>query len=497
MIDYTYLKSVFKDYTSASKAALTDQAKAALTSEMKQLLSHLKIGDTLQGQLLRQNGENGILKLLSGQEIPVKLLENMPLNKLLELLVLKNEGARLELQLVPEAKVQQLSDKVITTLSLPESGNMKACIESFVNQELPLSREEILKVYHLGQKLKLPYPVLTQLLDKMGGVAADFSQLSRVDGKSQLLELAQSFKGTVLNHPELSEENKQTNALKLLEVCLRGQSAEKVETLYQGFKQEHKEGLALKDSIVLESQPQIPLEAIQRQDKSLVNGQEVKQPITMQDMPKEWLKSLVEQPEQLVKFASKVYDKLFEFSFEESTKQGSALKESVLFKAYNQLIELIETQEALQLTKPMQREIQELREPLATWGKLNELGNYFLYPIELKQHKGELEVYFFKPKKQSKGNKKNFYAVIALDMPHIQHIDIHIHQVEQSINLTLDVADEWICDFFGGQMEKLMSVLADKGYQVGQYNCQVKKDKSIGQRHTQKTQTIEGLDFKI
>ena len=78
--------------------------------------------------------------------------------------------------------------------------------------------------------------------------------------------------------------------------------------------------------------------------------------------------------------------------------------------------------------------------------KYNSQGQYYCFPLQIKEHQTSGELYFFKPKKQKKSgqNGQGMYIVLALDMPSLKHIEVHLEEKKEQLELKIKVANTQI-----------------------------------------------------
>lgn len=478
MIDYTQLRHLL-NHTVHTKAALNDETKAAFVKYKEAFLSQMNKGDLLEGKLLKGTDLGFILQLKDGIEIPVKLEGHLIMGRLMTFIVEDLlEGA---IQLKPYEE-PSLNDKVIDVLKLPENPEMKRCIDAFVENELPLDKEMLFKSYVLHKEIKIPYPVIMNLIEKLGGEAKSFLVSLQTYKAQELLEGIETFRMMMVHNKQEHQGEWLSNQVKWcesLEGCL---SKQLLESMVKEIDREGSgQGISLADE-----EKAILLKLIQQSQ------------LGIKEEP--WMQTtLMQHPEKLLLLARKLYDEIFTFSnmkLRQLGDNGLSGKELPLFEGYENLLKCLEKTEEMTLTKGLREEIGELQESLNKGFKLQTQGHYFVYPFEMPEKKEEAIVYFYKPKKKADANKRDYFAVIALDLPHIDHIEIHIHQIDKDLAIDFFVEEKSVGKCIEAQFEKLREKLLPLGYTISKWGCHLKNTKETKVVEDPKAERVS-LDLRV
>ena len=463
MIDYTQLRTLLDQSIQTQQAALTDELKAAFLQSKLDFIKSLAPGDLLQGTVVETEGAKLSLQLQGGFSLPVQLAGKLNLNQMMLFEVVDVQEGKIIIK--PEEQLS-LQDKALQALQLPQTQGMRTCVESFLDQALPLERQMLLKSYVLHTQQGIPYPVLTNLASQttegIGVLWGELSQFKNTDFPGQIQQLKESL----FTQGELPPSVWQTNQEKLFEVL-----SERLprETLTQ----------LLKDHL-----PQELKENLGAEEKTLAN-----------ELIRDIFKNV--NTEELVKVNEKLYRHLFEWEPNQLknklTQQGIA-KGAPLHETLENFNRCLKTAATLQLAKGGKELVVQLQEQQVVAGKLQDLGHYMIIPFVQEREKVSGELYFFTPHKKGRQGKKNFYAVVALEMPSIKHIEVHIHQDEKQLQIDFFVANDVIRQLLVGRMYDLVEKLNQVDYQVERWGCQV-KDETHAVQGQMKPRT--GFDIQV
>lgn len=473
MINKTTLTQLVNQSMLTKYAALPEEDKAALLTSKQNFLQGLKEGDLLEGVLLKGNGQNILLQLKIGLQLSAILQETLPENlsenTKLQFIVKAMEGEKLQLALrqTVHTETALIVDKVTTALNLPRNEVMVSLIDTFTQFELPLDRKLLTQTYEHVQTTKLPREVLVNLLNQF--------KLNT----EEAFEMLKDF-----NHNPLQ---KATSSL--LEGCL------------ESIKGNTQLANQLVDALI----PFIPEKEFNAYYKMVREGES--NPIFVGQDGKQEHVDRIEQVfsaeyTRMEKFIKMFSKSLCTISYEDLQKDGlqGHLKNQLAFKDSECLKELIKTIKSFpELPETVSSKVAEIEAQLPIWQKLNEQGHYFAFPwmAELGEAKGE--VYFYKPKKEKKNNTQDFYTVIALDMPYLNHIEAHIHQIGKVLEVTLYTSEEQMRDMINGQLTQLVYLLENAGYQLSKCSCQMATLTHLNKPFIRETESkpICGIDFKI
>ena len=131
--------------------------------------------------------------------------------------------------------------------------------------------------------------------------------------------------------------------------------------------------------------------------------------------------------------------------------------------------EVLDTLEKLIAKPDDKRQIDALKENIKVIANLNQEGHHFIFPMTYHNQVLQGELYFLKPQKYRKNTKEsidNIYIVLALDMPHIEHIEIHINKKDKEIYLTFNVINEDVRNHITKYTEQIENEISTLGYNI-------------------------------
>ena len=489
MIDKTISNRLNQFHENKKQAASIQPERAALNYSKKQdLTTLLKLseGMGLKGKLIKQEGVM-TLELLSGEKIPVAVKGDVGLGKIMAFKVLGEALGKLHLESMQQAT--HLHDKITEQLKLPQNKEMQRCITYFLDEGKPLEKSDLLKTYHLMKQTHLPIQTIEQLTDKLGIHLNQFLEEFKGLSNEPVDEMVTFLKDSLLESSDLTVEQKLHNSKTFIDIVkgqLLPQQLEELMVMEETFVVPQEQGTLNKEE--KGTQRETPFS---EQKQEVVLGKEA---TAVKIAPS------MEAIERYLDKVKKIFDDRFIYQLEGSSKnnfQKEGLKD-VFLKISDNLLEIIENKDAFEGIDIKKEMIANYKEPLEMMSKLNDMGDYYHYPLDVNGQKKEAEIYFFQPKRKNQAKKKNdFYAVIALDFPMIQHVDIHIHQIEKSIDLTIHVANQKVQGFINSRSERLLEQLASRGYEIGYYACLVKTHQEENTSRVVQEVCTQSIDMKV
>ncbi len=464
-----------------TKAALLDDTKAAFLKQ--QIVANLNRGDLIEGTLIQGEDNKLYLSLDKGVRIPVQMEGRQLLNTLLLLSVEGTEEGIIQLK--PYQEDASIGERVIKTLDLPNNNEMKACVDAFMTQELPLDKSLLMKGYTLEKTTHLPYTVLAKLIDKLGGEAAKklldtlhMQPKDLVDKHqvllNQCLGIEEGGTDKVPSQNRLVWTQQMTSRLPVDKAL---SLAKEVQQIVQSHKQSVVPSL---QEGVGQHQQQGQAQSIQTMDQlyQRLGGDEV------------FLRTYTE----------KLYETLFKFDRSTVTKgmqHQDSPKNLPLYEAYAHLEQSLEATKDMQLTPALEEEVVYAKEQLTTLQKVSVEAQYFAYPFENSKNREDAVVYFYSKKnKQPKDKTKQYLAVIMLDMPALDHVELHVGQQAKQLEITVFVADEARQHYVQKHLQKLGERLEVLDYQLAKCACYVKDTPRL-QKAVQQPYQNQGIDFRV
>lgn len=427
---------------------------AGLSKEALALLAKLNIGDFVEGMLTHTQGKY-MLQFSKNVQIPVQLSEQMETGKLMQFEVMQKQGQKLLLKTV--SSETPMAQKVMEELNLPKNEGMRTLIGAFLEKELPMIKQDLLKAYHMEQKYDIPAKVLANM-------AASKETLLEED-----LNVLHQFKQQ--GYDKLQEQLK---TLLSSTSSTQGQRA-----LFQELKPHihHDQIKTLINEMLEEVAKNNPDEL----PKHLLENLKLKgmnTPEQRSEVFKAWAGTYPEAILNNSKWMGKLNEKLLAQVFKKAQLMNeSEAMEDVKWQNLNKtLSRLVETLKKEELSEQHKTLLNEMDKNLEVLNKYEASGAYYLVPMETKQ-KDAGEVYFFKPKKHGKKQEDTFYIVVALQMPALSEVQVHIRKVKQQLSVEIKVKDASIRDFIDEYKEQVTAFIEACGYQAGQVKVSLLNEK--------------------
>ena len=449
-----------------SEAASSIQAKEVVVA-----LSKIQIGDLLQGQLVVE-GEQTVLELETGVKLIADLPGNVALNKKLDFLVIGKECQHLLLELAQTKEDKKsavsITEQAIHELGIKDTPEIRQVIEQFVGKQLPLIKEQLIQLLHFSRNYEIPIETLTNLVSQ--------NQMPRQEELELLTNLKEQGITTFI--PIFDT---------LIETLSPKQSAEFVRTLFNLLKPyEVKEAL----------QKTYPL-----QDEEV--QQIFKQSIVSDVGEEEWQHAL-----------NMILDGTLQFS---SHDQLNKLNKALIYESLVVHLKSIEDKEKSeiekftemdtrlkQIVKVIKEVVKEngeeihlptLENTIEVLDKYKMQGQYLCFPLQLKEHQITGELYFFKPKKQKVVQKQGMYIVLALSMPALNKIEVHLVEKSEQISLRIKVENEAIKKQLKQYEHVLLETMESSDIPIERVTVELLSEKK--QKSDDTLEALCHLDFKI
>nr|WP_307989478.1 flagellar hook-length control protein FliK [uncultured Niameybacter sp.] len=457
-------------------AALSDQAKAALLHCKQDFINQLKSGDLIEGTLVKLEGKLFLKELTTNLLLNTSLNDHELIGQLVQWEVQGTEGDKLLLSIKNQGLVENIENKTVVTqaledLGLPVKEGMKEVVEGFTRFQLPLLKESIVKTFGLTQVTKLPMEVLLNILQhyeeepKLDRQVA-YKGISNYEVTKLMDSIDELFTiiGKTFVEQGMNKEEGLIKCFNTFEKVLPEDTLEQVIKELSSLTKEENESLEnitlkkeeLKDFIKLVLDNHVPLE----------------------EVLKKWLRASIRLPLENLK---------------EAATQAGGLKSTNLFKEEEIIEKVIKTiKEHMPQSESLERVIGQVEEQLLVGQKLKEEGNYYTFPFmsELGEAKGK--VYFYKPYKQKSKLDKSLYTVIALDMPTLKEVEIHIYQVQKALKIGFYVDKEEVRRLIEKEGHRLVAPLQTLGYYISDISY-AKKAEGIKPITKEKDSEIMGI----
>ena len=444
---------------------------SAASKEIQQLIAKLQLGDCIEGTLIEK--ENSIvLKLSNGISFPIQLANPVEIGKLINFMVVGKEGQQLILQPKENemGSQSQLIDKIIGEFQLPNQVEMKTIIGQFLEKQLPLDKESLLTIFRGHQIYDLPTEVLVNLkegqsplipkemqelaylkADVIKNMVSDFSGIvSSVQEANELEEIVYGLGNT------LSTEQLQ----KTIKASLQGQELREVVNL-----------LPTGENLSTGSVLQMPtIERVLESWMTQVYDKGKLEELLIHDLevPKVLYEKIIKS---LTEYVLKEYVRMDLENLKNDVSESEKITETSA-----RIEVIIKHLEKMSLSEENKEKLQQLNQSVQVIQKYNLEAQYFCFPIVIKQQENIGELYFFKPKKKQNTLNDRMYIVMALNMPTLRRIEIHIEQMKENINLTLKVEREEMKQQIETALGQLSEELLHLGYKLSQMQVKLLKE---------------------
>lgn len=478
-----------------------------LIGKNNQLLSDIKIGDVLKGSLTKLGNGQTMLLGEDGTAIPVKLQGMTIFNECISLEVIQKDAGQLLLRLLQDESNILLQNKIIDELDLPETDGMRQLIETFLSQRIPLQREGLLKNYHMSQSLDLPAEVLANLNDKSGGISLQEAK-ALYTLKTTHLDHALTHISDMISHLKDGTLVKDMyNVLeKYLEPTLSKNTLEMLQdstvAAKDNMQQNMQHEVANVKEVHVANHKNAILEDISQQEGKMVDQLETSNTINKIQKNNESL--VKEQMMQFIKSDQwEEAGKLIKTSLLEALTVNvknleQNLEESKHIETAGKLLKnILKVLEASKASEKCEVQLKQLEESVQVINKFNVQGEYYFFPLSLPQGEGKGELYFFKPKKRENGNGKELYVVLALELPQLKNIEIHMRREDEALLLHLKVKEEKALKLIETHLKDLKCLMGQTRFKVDEITVSLIKQKGTESVLYPQQSTLSHMDFKI
>lgn len=448
-------------------------------AQLKQmLLQQLQVGNEIEGQLIEKEGQL-LLKTKLGIQLPISLFgEEIEPGVTTTLEVVANDEKGVVLKPVEQAELpsqmegKEVTKQVIKQLQLPENDVIKESIHCFIEKQMPLDRQLLLKNYYLNHQTQIPAPVLVNILERTGVLRDSVIQ--------PMGDVKDMGKATLIDH---------------LTEFIKTQELPK-ETLIQLAKYIETKGYVDLGNIMEE-----PVSNMAREEKVQSEGRlQIEEALQTEGIPKtKNMTSIIKEPSILLlkDFITRGIKEIVQVDLE-NLKSLPVNERGEHVKIEHALEEIVQMIEEGVKTPSIKVQLEPIKESVQQFNFLQQQGDMLVLPFVYKEQVKDAEIYFFKPKKNNKGIKKQNYIVVALDMPSIKHVDMHIRQDAKKLTIAIEVENEAIREHMQMHMEKLMAMVGELGYEILQSSCMVKREReSMTLASIKEEKETMGIDYKV
>lgn len=436
-----------KELQSIGQHLITSEISGSThAKEIMLAISKIQIGDLLQGELILEN-DQAMLKLEGGLKLLTNLPTNMVINKQLDFLVMGKERQRLFLEIVQnlggEKTTTSLIDQAIQDLAVKDTPEMRQIVEQFVSKQLPLVKEQLLQLLHFSKNYDIPTETLVNLVSQ-----------KQVPQQGELRLLAGlKEEGVEVLLPMLED---------LIDTLSPKESRDLVHAFTQLLKPDEIKGVLLKDNVFQHETSQSQVSDERGVGIQFVQGEVVpKEKLeVLQEYLKQSMGTEVKSPQWQNMF-NQLLDDVLQFATQDKLNK---LNKAFIYESLTVHLESIESREKEEIEKitdtatrlkQMVRVIEEIAEEgkknvnfqrlegtIELLDKYNTQGHYFCFPLQLKEQDTTGELYFFKPKKQRGQQGQGMYIVLALNMPTLSKVEVHLIEKAERVDLKIKVENE-------------------------------------------------------
>lgn len=471
------------------KSISAEDLKLLLAKYSQELLSKLQKGDLLEGKLLQGENNKHTLLLKEGGRLPITLLTEADFGKDITLIVEKNEKGKVELRPFIQTS-ESIADKVASQLQLPNHAGMKEWIHTFMEHQLPIQKEAILQSHYLEKHYELPKEVITQFLGKAGFL--DMPSLEKVGllRNESLLDVLTQVK-------QIMQKIEDPKILDQIYLELEMTKESELEGLSNVFSKEM--GIeTLKKEMMQNQIPQEEFAKNQASKEYNPKEQTLKEQISNENIQvkTDFTELALREKKQIIE---QLMDKKIIFnpkSYENANEGQKVTEARIITDTYKILSKVINVLEKATLPDLQKEALNTVREVVSSLGMVNNQANYFLFPMNYKQQQVQAEVYFFKPKKHAKKNKSEVYAVVALDLSALRHIEVHVKKQNQMLELMVHTENVDVQKHMISHMPRLQEMIEGLGYTIVKATHHLLEEREKKQESSFIKDGIRSLDVK-
>lgn len=504
MINYLNFLKPSNQHTEKEQG-IGEPQKVESQGALRLFLGQLKEGQLLEGTLTKSLEGVLLLEIEGGLKLPVFLRGEVPLGEEMSFEVISHSKQLILKAINNPIFGGELLEGTLKTLGLPKSEEMKLLIQTFIQKGLPLDKESLLQTYHMHRVFDIPKEVLINIMEE--GSKPSLSELKEM---SLLKETAlqDSFKQITNMIESIEVTDDLQKVLKgLLELIEPKTSHLVFKTLSETFEKSSfiRPDLQTidKKEIYGSAEKKFPTASGMLESLDDKRIQEIKEivptKVEIETLLSEKLKRLLESDLVVGKTFFKnlnreLLNQLLKVDFkhiEELPEESQKLYETT--KVAKALIDVLEMTDSLR----GKEELTQVREQMMILDKWNVEGQYYLFSLSFSKEKEETgELYFFNPKSRKHKKSSHLYMVLALKMPHLKALEVHIRKEEHIINIAFKVENEDVKELIKGHTEVIYPILSSMGFSIGEIKITLKEEVQIKPEYL-KDYKYHHMDFKI
>ncbi len=115
---------------------------------------------------------------------------------------------------------------------------------------------------------------------------------------------------------------------------------------------------------------------------------------------------------------------------------------------------------------PVARSVQNLQNNVDFMNQMNHLYTYVQLPLKMLGNNAHGDLYVYTNKKNLAARDGQVSALLHLDMEHLGPLDVYVTMKEKQVSTNFTVADEYVLDLIGDNIEILNKRLEGRGYSL-------------------------------
>lgn len=405
-------------------------AESNTCQQLMAFLSKIQPGDLLKGQLVMDQEGKTFLRLENGMMLDAKCLQSTTTDRPQTFeVVLKG---RWHLEIMPKHELMSTSkegkhffDQEIAAWGLKNNNTAKTVVSHLMEKQLPLIKHQIVQLTQMTRYL--PAEALVNVLSKGSALKLQELEMLADYQKSMPAKVERLLQEVLESVPATEKE-------KLIEVIGKTVGTkETIPSLIQLEKAAQGEGQSKEGMDFFKLPKTVTMEKVKAYLRAAI-GEALTVQVSSKDQ-KMQARKLSETGILLKKLSSEL---------KETGLQG--IDEAKLYEI-EQLGEVIE--------------------------KYRAEGQYYAFPFRIDEKEAKGKLYFFAPKKREKQGHQGMYIVLALEMPALQKIEIHVKDRPEGVAITLNVENEKIKGLMEKHKQALEEALGNIDFKVSYLSCQL------------------------
>lgn len=440
-------------------------------------LAKIQVGDILSGRIT-QEGQQTILKLTTGLKLAAQLNLDIVSDQLQDFLVTGKNNHQIEIEPLLVNRFPQkemIEDSVVKEMQLPNNADMKDLVGQWMDKQLPLLKNQLMQTYQLAKNYDMPTELFTNL--KSNEVSLNPNEVELVS------EFKEKGLETILHTVEdIFEGLNQEETIDLTTKLSQHLSKEEVKTMLTSMN------LSKSDTSQLSKKEFNALleHVFDQTNEATENTSQINSLKTLfSQLSKSTLKTLSKE-------VVKKYIAVQQDEDKEPLKEMQKLEESS-----KRLKSVTDDMKPYAKDKGIEQTLQKLDQTAQVLQKYQQEGQYYCFPLQIKDQNASGELYFFKPKKKKGVQEAGMYIVLALDMPSLKHIEIHLKEQNDKLGLRIKVANDRILEQIETHKEKLESLLEDTVIPVSTILVERLETSIAKQLEQSHDKQLSRLDFKV